>query len=35
MENHCSPDKQGDNVLVVNHSISLKAKVIDLPAQRK
>lgn len=32
MENHHSPDKQGCNVLVVNHSFSLKAKGIDLPA---
>lgn len=32
MENHRSPDKQGYNVLVVNHSTSLKAKVTDLPA---
>lgn len=30
MENHRSPDKQGYNVLVVNHSISLKAAAVSL-----
>lgn len=35
MENHCSSDKQGHNMLGVNHSISLKAKVTDLPSQCK